>query len=99
MFSGIGVTELILILVIALVVFGPGKLPDVGRALGKSIREFRNAEKNIVLLLSVVFLFSQARTIESLVAMKNRLRKAGCAGRKINCGMVVFVQSYRRKRR
>lgn len=48
MFSGIGVTELILILVIALVVFGPGKLPDVGRALGKSIREFRNAEKNIV---------------------------------------------------
>ena len=45
MFSGIGVTELILILVIALVVFGPGKLPDVGRALGKSIREFRNAEK------------------------------------------------------
>ena len=37
MFSGIGVTELILILVIALVVFGPGKLP-----------EFRNAEKNIV---------------------------------------------------
>ena len=48
MFSGIGVTELILILVIALVVFGPGKLPDVGRALGKSIRECRNAEKNIV---------------------------------------------------
>ena len=48
MFSGIGVTELILILVIALVVFGPGKLPDVGRSLGKSIREFRNAEKNIV---------------------------------------------------
>ena len=48
MFSGIGVTELILILVIALVVFGPGKLPDVGRALGKSIREFRNEEKNIV---------------------------------------------------
>lgn len=48
MFSGIGVTELILILVIALVVFGPGKLPDVGRALGKSIREFKNAERSIV---------------------------------------------------
>ena len=48
MFGGIGVTELILILVIALVVFGPGKLPDVGRALGKSIREFKNAERNIV---------------------------------------------------
>ena len=35
--------ELILILIIALIVIGPGKLPDVGAALGKSIREFRKA--------------------------------------------------------
>ncbi|MBQ2009572.1 MAG: twin-arginine translocase TatA/TatE family subunit [Anaerovibrio sp.] len=54
MFSGIGVTELVLILVIALVVFGPGKLPDVGKALGKSIREFKNAEKNIIEDVTVV---------------------------------------------
>ena len=40
---GIGVPELILILVIGLVVFGPGKLPEVGRAVGKSIREFKKA--------------------------------------------------------
>lgn len=39
----LGMTELILILVIALVVFGPGKLPEMGRALGKSIQEFRRA--------------------------------------------------------
>ena len=38
-----GMTELILILVIALVVFGPGKLPDVGKALGRGIQEFRTA--------------------------------------------------------
>ena len=38
-----GMTELVLILVIALVVFGPGKLPDIGKALGKSIQEFRSA--------------------------------------------------------
>ena len=43
MFGGIGMWELLLILVIALVVFGPGKLPDVGRALGKSIHEFKKA--------------------------------------------------------
>ncbi|NLG78369.1 MAG: twin-arginine translocase TatA/TatE family subunit [Firmicutes bacterium] len=43
----IGVTELILILVIALIVFGPGKLPDVGRALGKTIREFKKASREI----------------------------------------------------
>jgi sec-independent protein translocase protein TatA len=35
--------EIILILVIALIVIGPGKLPDVGSALGKSLREFRKA--------------------------------------------------------
>jgi sec-independent protein translocase protein TatA len=35
--------ELVLILVIALVVFGPGKLPEVGKALGKGIQEFRKA--------------------------------------------------------
>ena len=43
-----------MILVIALVVFGPGKLPDVGKALGKSIREFKNAEKNIIEDVTVV---------------------------------------------
>lgn len=40
---GIGVPELILILIIGLVVFGPGKLPEVGKALGKSLREFKRA--------------------------------------------------------
>jgi len=37
------VPELALILVIALVVFGPGKLPEVGKALGKGLGELRNA--------------------------------------------------------
>ncbi|WP_196590081.1 twin-arginine translocase TatA/TatE family subunit [Pectinatus frisingensis] len=39
----VGVPELLLILVIGLVFFGPGKLPEVGRAIGKSIREFKSA--------------------------------------------------------
>ena len=42
MFS-IGMPEVMMILVIALVVFGPGKLPEVGKAIGKGINEFRNA--------------------------------------------------------
>ncbi len=33
--------ELVVILVIALIVFGPGKLPEVGKSIGRSIREFR----------------------------------------------------------
>jgi TatA/E family protein of Tat protein translocase len=45
--SGIGPVELIIVLVIALIVIGPGKLPDVGSALGKSIREFRKAATDV----------------------------------------------------
>jgi sec-independent protein translocase protein TatA len=44
MFEGIfQPMHLLIILVIALIVFGPGKLPELGRGLGKSIREFKNA--------------------------------------------------------
>jgi TatA/E family protein of Tat protein translocase len=42
-----GPLELVIILVIALLVLGPGKLPDVGAALGKSIKEFRKASSDI----------------------------------------------------
>lgn len=42
---GLGMPELILILIIALVVFGPSKLPEMGASVGKAIREFRNATK------------------------------------------------------
>jgi sec-independent protein translocase protein TatA len=40
-FGRIGATELILILAIALVIFGPAKLPEIGKTLGKAIREFK----------------------------------------------------------
>jgi sec-independent protein translocase protein TatA len=43
----IGPGELIIVLIIALIVVGPGKLPDVGSALGKSIREFRKAASDV----------------------------------------------------
>jgi len=43
---GIGVPELVLILIIGLVVFGPGKLPGVGKALGQSIKEFKHANSD-----------------------------------------------------
>ena len=43
---GLGAPELIVILVVALVVFGPGRLPEIGGALGKGIRDFRKALEN-----------------------------------------------------
>ena len=42
-----GPLELVIILVIALLVLGPGKLPEVGASLGKSIREFRKASSDV----------------------------------------------------
>jgi sec-independent protein translocase protein TatA len=47
MLSNIGVPGLILILVLALIIFGPNKLPEIGRAVGKSIREFKRATEGI----------------------------------------------------
>ena len=44
---GLGLPELLLILVIGLVFFGPGKLPDVGKAIGKSMRECKTALNDV----------------------------------------------------
>lgn len=40
-------SELVVILIIALVVFGPSKLPEIGRAFGKSIKEFKSATSDV----------------------------------------------------
>jgi len=45
LFGRIGWVELVLVLVLALIIFGPGKLPEVARALGKSLGEFKKATK------------------------------------------------------
>ena len=42
-FNGIGMTELIIVLVIALIVLGPKRLPEAGRSLGRGMREFKDS--------------------------------------------------------
>ena len=44
-FGLFGAPEAVILLVVALVIFGPGKLPDVGKALGKGIKEFKTASE------------------------------------------------------
>lgn len=43
----IGPFELILVLIVVLIIFGPGKLPDIGNAIGRGIREFRRASSDL----------------------------------------------------
>ncbi|MET1248298.1 twin-arginine translocase TatA/TatE family subunit [Sporolactobacillus sp. STCC-11] len=45
--AGIGLPGLILILVIALVIFGPSKLPEIGKAFGKTLKEFKKATQGL----------------------------------------------------
>ncbi|MDV2887428.1 twin-arginine translocase TatA/TatE family subunit [Alkalihalophilus pseudofirmus] len=47
MFSNIGVPGLILILVLALIIFGPKKLPEIGRAFGQTLKEFKKSTREL----------------------------------------------------
>jgi sec-independent protein translocase protein TatA len=48
MFSNIGIPGLILILVLALIIFGPSKLPEIGKAFGRTLKEFKDATRELV---------------------------------------------------
>ncbi|NHN28859.1 twin-arginine translocase TatA/TatE family subunit [Paenibacillus agricola] len=47
-FSNIGIPGLVLILVIALIIFGPSKLPELGRAFGRTLSEFKNSTRGLI---------------------------------------------------
>jgi TatA/E family protein of Tat protein translocase len=47
MFGSIGMPELVVIFVIALIIFGPRKLPELGKSLGRSINEFKRASNEL----------------------------------------------------
>ncbi|KON86579.1 hypothetical protein AF332_06930 [Sporosarcina globispora] len=46
--NNIGIPGLILIIILALIIFGPSKLPELGRAAGSTIKEFTNATKDLL---------------------------------------------------
>ena len=76
MLPNIGAPELIVILIIALIVLGPGKLPDVAASLGKSVREFRKAATDV----SEAARIDQISRFRSSVRWPTRGIEAGCVG-------------------
>lgn len=48
MLQNVGIPGLILVLVIALIIFGPSKLPEIGRAFGSTLREFKSSTKELL---------------------------------------------------
>ena len=74
---GIGMQELLLILVIALIVLGPKKLPDVAKALGKALNEFKRATSDLKESLDVDHSLNTVK--KSFDAMNNTPPAAGAA--------------------
>lgn len=64
MFGSLGLPELILIFLVALLLFGPRKLPEIGRSVGRALGEFRRASNDL------------RRTVEEEIAVEE-VRKAG----------------------
>ena len=62
MFGSIGMPELIIIFVIALIIFGPRKLPELGKSLGKSIAEFKKASIELKSTLEEEIRLEEQRT-------------------------------------
>ncbi len=73
MFGSIGFPELLVIFVIALIVFGPKKLPDLGRSLGKSLAEFKRASNELRSTLEEEVRLDEQRTA---LAARRRPRRS-----------------------
>ena len=70
MFGSIGMPEMLIILVIALIIFGPRKLPELGRSLGKSLAEFKRASNELKNTLEEEIRLDEQRTVQDAAKAK-----------------------------
>ena len=68
MFGPIGMPELIVIMVLALIIFGPRKLPELGRSLGRSLNEFKKASNELKHTLDEEIRVEEQRTEQQRAA-------------------------------
>lgn len=80
----IGPTELVLVFLIALVVLGPKRLPEVGRQVGRMLREFRSATSQIRSEMGVDDLANDVRDIRSSIGVDDLTRDVGDLKREVD---------------
>ena len=80
MFGPIGMPELVIILTIALIIFGPRKLPELGRSLGRSLHEFKRASNELRNTLDEEIRIEEQRSTERQRAPKAAEQPAGERG-------------------
>ena len=80
MFGSIGMPELIIILVIALIIFGPRKLPELGKSLGRSLSEFKKASTDLQNTLEQEIKIEEEKEAEQKVKSKFEPTSFGNAG-------------------
>jgi len=73
MFGSVGVPELIIIFTIALIIFGPRKLPELGKSLGKSLAEFKRASNELKNTLDEEIRIEERRSAERQEAPKTHV--------------------------
>ena len=76
MFGSVGVPELIIIFTIALIIFGPRKLPELGKSLGKSLAEFKRASNELKNTLDEEIRLEERRTANLEEERRNAERQA-----------------------
>jgi sec-independent protein translocase protein TatA len=80
MLGSIGMPELIIIFIIALIIFGPRKLPELGRSLGKSLAEFKKASNELKSTLEEEIRMEEQRSqLETTRASNNAAAAAAAA--------------------
>jgi sec-independent protein translocase protein TatA len=80
MFGPIGMPELIVIMVLALIIFGPRKLPELGRSLGRSLNEFKKASNELKHTLDEEIRVEEQRTADQQRTADNAARPAPVPG-------------------
>ena len=76
MFGSVGVPELIIIFTIALIIFGPRKLPELGKSLGKSLAEFKRASNELKNTLDEEIRLEERRNATQEEERRNAERQA-----------------------